>query len=269
MKKIIGIQKILFLVWTICLAVVFQIAITANTTHMAILVSAFLAGVISFAFVWLISITQFVFDKHKLNATKLPILSVAITLLFVLGLHTMATPVIQPEQVVAEVKTAPGPTISPSPTAKPVVAAKKNTTPQIECVGPDGKHFSTTQKECDNLNAAWGSTAKTSGACKDPSGNIIADEKCPWLAGNNTNSNNSGQPSNDYYVPSYIYEPVNTGYTYSNYPMPEPPTYSTYQPNYPTANIENESWPTLGPSVPIQNNCETYTTNAGSITVCK
>lgn len=38
-------------------------------------------------------------------------------------------------------------------TQKPAPPQQGN---KIECVGPDGKHFSTSQKECDDFNAAWG-----------------------------------------------------------------------------------------------------------------
>jgi len=37
----------------------------------------------------------------------------------------------------------------------------KTTSKNIDCVGPDGKHFQTTQKECEDFNNAWGSTKKS------------------------------------------------------------------------------------------------------------
>lgn len=49
---------------------------------------------------------------------------------------------------------------SPKPSARTI---KQTTTiPKIDCTGPDGVVFKTTQKECDEFNAAWGK--KTGGA---------------------------------------------------------------------------------------------------------
>jgi len=64
---------------------------------------------------------------------------------------------IQPES-------APNPTSTPTPTPtqpvknRPVKSDNTNAiqSNKIECTGPDGKKFTTTQKECDEFNAAWG-----------------------------------------------------------------------------------------------------------------
>lgn len=43
-----------------------------------------------------------------------------------------------------------------------VSTVKQTTTiPKIDCTGPDGVVFKTTQKECDEFNAAWGKTQIT------------------------------------------------------------------------------------------------------------
>ena len=59
-----------------------------------------------------------------------------------------------PKSVVLAITDAPKPTPPnipwPTPTHKPVPVVVK-----IECIGPDGVHFQTTQKECDALNKAW------------------------------------------------------------------------------------------------------------------
>ena len=49
------------------------------------------------------------------------------------------------------------PSSSPTATPAPPSVAGANTTniKQIECVGPDGVHFKTTQKECNDFNSAW------------------------------------------------------------------------------------------------------------------
>lgn len=53
---------------------------------------------------------------------------------------------------------SPNPVVIPTkePTKSPVVNTKAANKPsQIDCVGPDGVHFKTTQVECDNFNNAW------------------------------------------------------------------------------------------------------------------
>lgn len=63
---------------------------------------------------------------------------------------------IQPLPTVTAVPTPPaGGSPTPSP-QKYFYPARAATAPVIDCVGPDGKHFHTTQKACDDFNAAWG-----------------------------------------------------------------------------------------------------------------
>lgn len=40
----------------------------------------------------------------------------------------------------------------------PSVSTSPSTDPDIDCTGPDGKHFQTTQQECNSFNAAWAPT---------------------------------------------------------------------------------------------------------------
>lgn len=52
------------------------------------------------------------------------------------------------------------PTVIPVATSVPIkpvqTESKSNTGSQIECIGPDGKHFQTTMDNCKNLNEKWG-----------------------------------------------------------------------------------------------------------------
>jgi len=52
------------------------------------------------------------------------------------------------------------PSPSPLPTTQPVTiknsSSGANTGGQIDCIGPDGKKFKTTEAECKKLNEAWG-----------------------------------------------------------------------------------------------------------------
>ncbi len=63
-----------------------------------------------------------------------------------------------PQQTFGDLVTStPFPTPSPSPTPSPTVAprARNPDSETIECVGPDGVHFQTTRKACDDLNTFW------------------------------------------------------------------------------------------------------------------
>lgn len=63
------------------------------------------------------------------------------------------------QQVDKKVNTNPAtPRPTPRPSAKPVQYDNSVTAPdgsQIDCTGPDGKVFKTTQKDCDEFNSAW------------------------------------------------------------------------------------------------------------------
>lgn len=74
----------------------------------------------------------------------------------VLGLSTEkeAPSVTLPSSTIAIPTDTPTPTtVYVQPTLAPQV--QQPATSKIDCVGPDGKHFNTTQKECDDFNAAW------------------------------------------------------------------------------------------------------------------
>lgn len=59
---------------------------------------------------------------------------------------------------------SPSPTTTQTPKTSPKATREANTTPKIDCTGPDKVVFKTTQKECDNFNAAWGNINKDSQA---------------------------------------------------------------------------------------------------------
>ncbi len=62
-----------------------------------------------------------------------------------------------------------------------------NQTNYIDCIGPDGKHFQTTQKECDDFNAAW--------------------DKSNWAAQiPTTNKNTSSEPKASCYLSTGIWQ---------------------------------------------------------------
>lgn len=63
-----------------------------------------------------------------------------------------------PTRPVNIVLPSPSPSVTPAPPS--VAGANTANIKQIECVGPDGVHFKTTQKECDEFNAAWRNTPK-------------------------------------------------------------------------------------------------------------
>ncbi len=50
----------------------------------------------------------------------------------------------------------PSPTKIPTKTPAKSNNSSNNNSKQIDCVGPDGVHFQTTQQKCDDFNRAWG-----------------------------------------------------------------------------------------------------------------
>lgn len=61
-----------------------------------------------------------------------------------------------PSQIISPTDT-PYPSVDEEQTYTPNYYAIP-TEPQIDCTGPDGKHFQTTQEECNAFNAAWAPT---------------------------------------------------------------------------------------------------------------
>lgn len=50
---------------------------------------------------------------------------------------------------------SPSPTPTPSPSASVTPTATTTSVRYVDCVGPDGKHVSLTQKDCDAFTKAW------------------------------------------------------------------------------------------------------------------
>ncbi len=78
-------------------------------------------------------------------------------------------------------KQTPTPKTTSAPTPKTTSTQNKNATANlIDCTGPDGVVFKTTQKECDDFNAAWGNTANQNNGlvdCKLGNGQVVRVDK--------------------------------------------------------------------------------------------
>lgn len=119
----------------------------------------------------------------------------------------------------------PSPSPSVTPTAPPRTANNPSSI-QIECVGPDGVHFKTTQKKCDDFNAAWG---KPQQKATSPKTSYSTEPLIPCILSYGTfqltQSSCTSFKGRDAPLPSFP--------TYS-YPTPEPLvpcvlSYGTYQ----------------------------------------
>jgi hypothetical protein len=51
---------------------------------------------------------------------------------------------------------APPPKLTPTSNPKLTTQTNNTNNNQIECIGPDGKHFNTSMSECEKLNKSWG-----------------------------------------------------------------------------------------------------------------
>ncbi|MDD4135851.1 MAG: hypothetical protein PHN66_02145 [Candidatus Shapirobacteria bacterium] len=144
-----------------------------------------------------------------------------------------------------------------TPTVKPTSAPKKvqsntttnNNSNQIECIGPDGKHFNTSIDECKKLNEKWGKSADYTVDCNVNSNcgggtKKILKSECDnstccqvgsnWIfytskqkcdqdqKNNNSGSNNTNTTTSSSYPSCTIYYPL-LGYsrTYNNTPPQE------------------------------------------------
>ncbi|HSW87653.1 MAG TPA: CAP domain-containing protein [Candidatus Saccharimonadales bacterium] len=86
----------------------------------------------------------------------------AVITAFVTGMIHPGAQLQSPEtQVLAAATIKPLPTVtpvpifSPTPTETYLFPERVPKSPIIDCVGPDGKHFHTTQKACADFNSAW------------------------------------------------------------------------------------------------------------------
>jgi len=98
----------------------------------------------------------------------------------------------------------PTPEATPTPSPKPKIQTNNTNTNQggqIECIGPDGKHFNTTMDECKKLADKWGKPVDYMVNCIIPSEcgggskrvpNSECEKPCTRI---NNNSNNSSSNS--------------------------------------------------------------------------
>lgn len=87
---------------------------------------------------------------------------------------------------------------------------------QIECIGPDGKHFNTTMEECKKLNESWGKPVDYMTNCNFPAecgggmkriSKSECDKPCTRVSStnqNNSQSNNSSSSNNSDKTPVFI-----------------------------------------------------------------
>jgi len=89
------------------------------------------------------------------------IVAIASGVFITTGLDKLSTLPLQPSQetqVEQNTYHRSTPTPKPSPSAKPSIQPQVqqiNAQKLITCTGPDGKQFQTSQKDCDEFNAAW------------------------------------------------------------------------------------------------------------------
>lgn len=102
-------------------------------------------------------------------------------LVFVGAQEPVNVPQIQGVEAV-EVAATPEPTIfpmvSPTPDMLPPQTSTPTPIPKIVCIGPDGKSFNTSKKECDAFNAAWGNnpSAENNTTDEDSSADCLSKE---------------------------------------------------------------------------------------------
>lgn len=92
-------------------------------------------------------------------------LSIALILILLVPIAAFAGPIFDKSFSFNRPSKSPSPSpyvqMSPKPSIKPVVrqtGGNSAVSNKIDCTGPDGVVFKTTQKECDDFNAAWGNT---------------------------------------------------------------------------------------------------------------
>lgn len=148
--------------------------------------------------------------------------------------------------------------------------AKISVIQKVNCVGPDGVRMTDkTQEECDAFNNAWNKSKPT----QQPAYyNAIKYQGSSQSYVNTTISCTVSYPctgnSFTYQVtPSTCLSYQQSASNMCNTFKTSTP-YPTFSPFSPPTYVA-DPWPTLGASVPIQNNCETYTNNGGTTTVCK
>lgn len=166
----------------------------------------------------------------------------------------------------------PSPTSKPTPVNTPITSQVKGAqitkSNIVDCVGPDGIHMmDKTQEECDAFNSAWNKPKPTQASQQNytvPSSGSSNSYTSEPLVNCTVSFTCTGNISTYRTTAAMCAGYQNSAAAICNFKG----SGATYEPiKAPT--IKVDPWPTLGASVPIQNNCETYTNNGGSTTVCK
>lgn len=112
----------------------------------------------------------------------------------------------------------PTPTNVPTPTAIPTLKPKTKVTTNsttatennIECIGPDGKHFNTSMTECEKLNKTWNKPVDYMVICDIPpecggGSKRVPKSECTTCNRTTTNSNNTNNTNTSNYVMVALY----------------------------------------------------------------
>jgi cytoskeletal protein RodZ len=122
---------------------------------------------------------RWILELRFLSKTQLTIFIVAILfilcmIIFIVHEYTAASQNNNPPSV--SPSPAPSNTPSNAPSPSPIntntstnndssssdnQTVNPNVSPTVDCVGPDGKHFYTTQQQCNSFNAAWATPTPT------------------------------------------------------------------------------------------------------------
>ena len=113
--------------------------------------------------------------------------------------------------------------INASPTVKieqkTVEVEQTKNVSQVDCVGPDGKHFRATQIECDEFNSSWSNKIDCSGFIGNSSLSYNFGNISPEECANNINKIKNIQPTTRYInqIPTPIQPQYQTPTAVSNY----------------------------------------------------
>lgn len=157
--------------------------------------------------------TKKISDIHELKCIKNPQNSrflILIGVLFFIGILFCVDFVVKAKEksnFIPQQVQEPTPTVTPSATPTTVVKKNNNTQTtnnQIECIGPDGKHFNTSMAECKNLAEKWGKPINYMTDCNYPpecgggvkrESKIECDKPCTRTKVNTSNTNSANTSS--------------------------------------------------------------------------
>jgi len=169
-KRRLSISRLYFL-WLSSLAAFFITLFAVrrtpdNFSNTALI--AFSAIVVFGGITYLAMMVDILKEIRSKNAKKFGLISLVTFILFfwlLINIDTVEarlgfSPMPQKAPAPNTTQSSPRPSVSPTPTVKKIPSNSGNTssvqTNKIDCIGPDGKEFSTTMEECKNLNEKWG-----------------------------------------------------------------------------------------------------------------